>query len=871
MDKHITIKRIWSLFLAIVLIMGTVTVSAPKMAKAADKEITVAYNSRWDDGTGAYVWEFDIENLPGDAPATVYYRLETMTVDGTEQTNQVWVDVKSTGKAYIWAANWDGAKPTSSLLIKKGAILRKANQENPWVSDPDGETLKISNDVYVTSTDGGTTWEATEYKENTEKEITVAYNSRWDDGTGAYVWEFDIENLPGDAPATVYYRLETMTVDGTEQTNQVWVDVKSTGKAYIWAANWDGAKPTSSLLIKKGAILRKANQENPWVSDPDGETLKISNDVYVTSTDGGTTWEATEYTETPTPPTVTPYEVAATISTSSGVRQLWLSTNPDVYTYYGDWSVATSKVLIDGVETTMQWNITQLGMYIDLPENYTTVTVPEGTEFTVVLNTAGNNDKTPFIITNKIEWSKEASQVTTDVKLQSHEMWPNKKENFCQVIFHTDVDLNTLYPWGVLKGNITIDGKDKEVNWNIIEGLIYTLDITYDEYAKAESIAVKKDSIFTLSTDADKMVRIEKGYELKKIGGAWLDESQTKAKYNNVKISLSSSDGRGFYLNAEIIAGPDKGKNIGGKDAYGDWGTSAIGVITYNGNQTMEVYFSTAGTMLYISGDYNLSKMTQIEFKAGTVLLPMEGAKCNTMLRLANDLKLAKDTRYNRWVLAGQENKEYQFNDVNLEVTRITGSVLEMRGTFKNQPNKKLKDVYGDWVLLNGAITLGDPSTGTRTDDDAVWSLAGDLLMLYGVKAGMMDFIRIPSGTILWPDSSCKSENPIRIANDVVLTRNTEDEWVILSGKPSASTGGTQSNENSSVESEKNETAKKELNKDGTYVRLVDANNKKSDADKIIPVSNNHLVYIAVGITSVLLVSLIVGCLVAAKKRKKGE
>ena len=127
----------------------------------------------------------------------------------------------------------------------------------------------------------------------------------------------------------------------------------------------------------------------------------------------------------------------------------------------------------------------------------------------------------------------------------------------------------------------------------------------------------------------------------------------------------------------------------------------------------------------------------------------------------------------------------------------------------------------------------------------------------------------------MWPDSSCKSENPIRIANDVVLTRNTEDEWVILSGKPSASTGGTQSNENSSVESEKNETAKKELtvsvNKDGTYVRLVDANNKKSDADKIIPVSNNHLVYIAVGITSVLLVSLIVGCLVAAKKRKKGE
>ena len=73
MDKHIMIKRIWSLFLAIVLVMGTVTVSAPKMAKAADNEITVAYSSRWDDGTGAYVWEFNIGNLPDDAPEDFQY------------------------------------------------------------------------------------------------------------------------------------------------------------------------------------------------------------------------------------------------------------------------------------------------------------------------------------------------------------------------------------------------------------------------------------------------------------------------------------------------------------------------------------------------------------------------------------------------------------------------------------------------------------------------------------------------------------------------------------------------------------------------------------------------------------------------------
>ena len=150
-------KQIAAMLVAVVMLCGAVG-DWSFLVKAADKEITVAYRGRWDDGTGAYVWEFYIENLPSDAPEIVYYRLETMTVDGKEQTNKVWVEVQNTGKAYIWATSWDGAKPTSSLLIKKGAILRKADQTNPWVSDPNGETLKISNDVYVTSTDGGTTW-----------------------------------------------------------------------------------------------------------------------------------------------------------------------------------------------------------------------------------------------------------------------------------------------------------------------------------------------------------------------------------------------------------------------------------------------------------------------------------------------------------------------------------------------------------------------------------------------------------------------------------------------------------------------------------------------------------------------------------------
>lgn len=706
--------------------------------------------------------------------------------------------------------------------------------------------------------------------EAAENEITLSWNGYWD----AFV--YDIQGLEKPS-ATEQYCFDSIYVDGVEVKGTVLADLTDTPQFAIWDSYWNGAsKPTQSVLIKAGTTVRQFDIGTAWSTIDGGKTYTVKNNVYVTSSDNGTTWVATEYSETPAPPTppapsVTMREVTAEVAANSSATDFWLTTNPEVYTYYGDWAGAISKVLIDDVETSVQWNITSLGIYIDLPENWTTVKVAKDTEFTINYNGGNKTDTTPFKITNDIVWSKANAKVSTDVKWESFELYVESD----QLILRTDVNLNTLYPWGKLKGNVLLDGKAKEVEWNIEDNLIFTVDITCDEYQKAESVVVEKDTVFTLSADADKTIKLTNRFGLKKIGGAWLEESQTKAEYNDVKISLSSSDGRGFYLNAEIVAGPDKGKTIGGKDVYGDWKTSATGTITYNGTKTMDVFFSTTGSMIYISGDYDLSKITQIELKAGTVLLPMENAQCKTMLRLANDLKLAKDTRYNRWVLAGQENQQYQFNDVTLEVTRVTGAVLEMRGTFKNQSNKQLKDIYGDWVLLNGAITLGDPSTGTRTDEGAVWSLAGDLLMLYGVQAGIMDSIKIPSGTILWPDSSCKSENPIRIVYDVVLTRNADDEWVIQSGKPSAGNGGAQNNNSSSVESEKNETAKEELtvsvSKDVTNVRLVDAKSNETKKDKTTTASNNSIVYVAVGVTSALLAALLVGCLVVAKKRKKGE
>lgn len=496
------------------------------------------------------------------------------------------------------------------------------------------------------------------------------------------------------------------------------------------------------------------------------------------------------------------------------------------------------------------------------------------------------NDKAQIKLTNGIELVKksgrwmDASAKVHDYTIDDHEIYRIETSNCYQLIlkFTGDMRDTSLLPF---RGFVLLDGKAKELEWFVdpTNGLFYTVGITLEEGDKAKKIEIAKDSFFTIDGDTKNVVHMNNACKLVQLDGEWVkDEGQTKIEYNEVKLSYSSCDGKGFYLKAEIVAGPDKGKTIGSKDVYGDWLSSAAGTMTYNKNKTMDVWFSPTGDMIYVSGDYDLAKLRNITFKKGTVLSPMAGAKYNTMMKLSNTLELAKDTRYDRWVLAKDVNKKYNFNDVKVGVTRVTGAVLEMKGAFTENGSKQLKDIYGDWVILNGAITLGDPAKGKYTEGGAAWSLAGDMLMLYGISAGLMDSIQIKAGTVLWPDASCKSQNPIRITNDVVMRRNAEDEWVISKGRYTASMmNTTPSQKDDSTTSNKSEakeettTTLTEKEKD-TTVRLVE----KSKDTKELPTSyisiekqeSSVVVYIAVGVGCVVLGVLAILWIILAKRRK---
>lgn len=145
------------------------------------------------------------------------------------------------------------------------------------------------------------------------------------------------------------------------------------------------------------------------------------------------------------------------------------------------------------------------------------------------------------------------------------------------------------------------------------------------------------------------------------------------------------------------------------------------------------------------------------------------------------DLELAYDARFHVWGLASDLNKEYNYRDVYVSVSSISGVEFWLDAKFVKNPNQAIMDVYGDWSLLNGEIILGDPAKGENSLV-TTYTSAGTFLILYGISPGLMDSIEIPAGTILWPDASCKSADPIRIANDIKLVRDEEDDWKIVAG-----------------------------------------------------------------------------------------
>ena len=587
--------------------------------------------------------------------------------------------------------------------------------------------------------------------EAANSDISISWNGYWD----AFVYDAQIDK----SDSIKQYCFDSIVVDGVEVKGTVLADLTTNAQFAIWDNYWIGAsKPAASVLIKAGTKLQEFDTA-AWAVKEGGQTYIVKDNMYVVYKDDA--WTVDTYQEpttnpdpTPTPdpePTPSARETIASISSRSGETQLWLNTEPALYTYYGDWSVASSTVLVDSVETVMNWNITQLGIYIDLPAEYTTIRIPANTEFAIVHNAAGNGDVTPFKITNEITYQKPTAN-PDPTPTPDPEPTPSARETIAsissssgetQLWLNTEPALYTYYgDWSVASSTVLVDSVETVMNWNITQLGIY-IDLP--------------------------------------------------AEYTTIRIPV---------------------------------------------NTEFAIVHNAAG-----NGDVTPFKITN------EIVWPMK----------SEEIDLGK----------------YNFNDVQVEVLSVTGSALTMEATLTKSKTTKLSDIYGDWSVTTGKVFVGEPGVGIQ-EITAVYSVASNYLIIYGINPGLKDSIKIEKGTILWPDSACKSQDPIRIVNDVILTRNAEDEWNIQTGNYVVDKGQIQE-ETIPVESEKNDKAEQTItvstDRKETKVRLVDNDSKESMStdDRSVSKSVNPVIYVGIGATSLLLIVLVVWCIVMAKKRKNKE
>ena len=478
--------------------------------------------------------------------------------------------------------------------------------------------------------------------------------------------------------------------------------------------------------------------------------------------------------------------------------QLIMNSGSDVLDDYS-YQYFKGNVYINGEEQEISWQVlkTDAGSKmhtVDIPKNAESVEIKAGSIFTYMTG----NKVAKLIITDGLKLFQFEGQLVTGDKVGYTEVTPKfELLESDRLQFRSDIVLgNGKAPdapykeWMDFTGKIYIDGKEETIYYTVASSQLF---VYFDnrnsniDVKNASKIQIKAGTV--LSSGGVKPIKINNEINLVKDSGKWFSVTDINQgiKYNMIKINYSKFDGRGFYYDAVIISGPDQGKVVA--DVYGDWASSE-GKLIFNGKEILGVY-STASSYIYAAGNYSGETLSSFKIKADTVLIPSAKAKSQVPMKIVNEVDLVKDNKYNRWVLNdGSIYIEPKFNDVKITRVVATGKTLQMMVTLVSDSNKSISEIYGDWKSAVGSVKMADSENDIYTKEGVNYYIAGSRFYINEIMPGLKDEIVIPAGTILWPGSKADSSNPIRIVNEVRMTRDANDDWAItISGKITGSSG----------------------------------------------------------------------------------
>ena len=682
----------------------------------------------------------------------------------------------------------------------------------------------------------------------------------------------------------------------------------------IWEfTNFGGTTPTTSFEIAENAVMAPIDV-NTGVEDTSRNSVVISNTLRVVYTGG--VWQEYKAPE-PTPPELPTIDLGYKMVE---VDNSWYFTSSNISTVTGSYYKATVKVDDTEFEVPLEKTADGFVIWVNFfglidPTKQEPTTKFEIEKDTLLQqidpNTTGWSTAVEGGQTLKIAedlvvvktdtgWEVEGEQTPPDGPGQDEPTEPivvalgnamgiynpGMENQVFSVIISGPDEIKTadITATGILKA----DGSDNEhVVYFPGNGEVFF----YTDGAR-ETLLIDKDTEF-VAQDGKTVIQFDKDYEIDLINQVIYEQGNKPVEKDALDLTIAFdkiiNDSFMFTWTMDSNQKPEAG--FYRADAVIDGEETQILFEYYPDNNAFFIYphcFNAVpvdGRAGYPTESFELKKGTKLTpVVTGTWAKNTEGQP----YKLTRKVSVIKEGE--SWLDADymEEISKQEPLEVKIVFDCVKGSAAIFKVILSG--GKEIDDIYGDWTTATGTILRGVTETNAGkynyTSEIAAYSITGNMFYMDGLRLHELDALQIDAGTILCADATCNSTQPIKIANQVRLIRDANDEWII---DKTFTTDYDLMAENETVADNQNKAESSEEQKDvvsqqkeeivapaeddkNYAIENIQYHDEADDegANSSIHASNTPIIVIGIG-SGVLLALLCILLIIANKKRKNKQ
>lgn len=407
-----------------------------------------------------------------------------------------------------------------------------------------------------------------------------------------------------------------------------------------------------------------------------------------------------------------------------------------------------------------------------------------------------------------------------------------------------------------------------------------------------EKLIINKDTEF-LSGDGKTIVKFDKNYEIDLLNQVIYEQGNkpTEKEPLDLELAYDRLVGESFMFAWSMSTDSKPEASYYRIDAIIDGKETQVLIEYYPGDNAFFIYSNCFnGVPVESKEGYPVESF---ELKEGTELTPVvTGTWVKNIsgqpYKLTKGISVVKEGT--TWMDADYADEISKLEPMEVKVVfeRVQNGAAVL--TVITPDGKSIDSTYGDWTTAWGTILRGvlDAETKkcTYTSEKAAYSITGSTFYISGLRLNELDGLQIDKGTILYPDATCKSIQPIKIMNQFRIVRDANDEWEVdktfttdynltsSSNNASENAGTTDKTETveSVVQEEVEEIVSGEAENEDyspTNIRYHEEDDDVSQTDKTT--SGDYTSWIIIASVGTLLVVLGIIILLALRRRKKEQ